>query len=100
MQVLLESRRLMIAKWLDLAQVLVAEFDNFKTTKTKLGNDSYGAGADWREGNHDDLVLALAMAAWAGEYDLGAQVTAMRSRFAIAAHLKDQLGPGWATMLG
>ena len=29
------------------------------------GHDAYGAGADWREGNRDDLVLALA--GWWGE---------------------------------
>jgi hypothetical protein len=28
------------------------------------GHDSYGA---WREGTHDDLVLALACALWCGE---------------------------------
>jgi len=27
----------------------------------KTGNDSYSA---WRESDHDDLVLALALAAW------------------------------------
>jgi hypothetical protein len=31
------------------------------------GHGSYGAGADRREGNHDDLVLALALALWHGE---------------------------------
>jgi len=28
------------------------------------GHDSYEA---WREGDHDDLVLAVAMACWTGE---------------------------------
>ena len=28
------------------------------------GHDSYGAGEDWRVGNNDDLVLAVAMACW------------------------------------
>jgi hypothetical protein len=28
---------------------------------------SYGVVADWREGQHDDLVLATALAAWWGE---------------------------------
>ena len=32
-----------------------------------LGHDSYGAGGEWREGPHDDLVPAVAMAAWLGE---------------------------------
>ncbi len=33
-------------------------------------HDSYEA---WREGDHDDLVLAVAMACWAGERFLGTQ---------------------------
>jgi alkanesulfonate monooxygenase SsuD/methylene tetrahydromethanopterin reductase-like flavin-dependent oxidoreductase (luciferase family) len=28
----------------------------------ELGYDTYGAGDDWRVGNHDDLVLATAIA--------------------------------------
>ncbi len=34
---------------------------------TLAGNDTYEA---WREGDHDDLVLAAAMAAWYGEKKL------------------------------
>jgi hypothetical protein len=30
-----------------------------------MAHDSYGA---WREGAHDDLVLAVAVAAWYGEH--------------------------------
>ncbi len=68
-QVLLEQRRLRIAAGLPLAPVITAEFENFQAKKAVLtGHDSYGAGADWREGNHDDLVLAVAMAAWFGEH--------------------------------
>ncbi len=72
-QVLLEQRRLRIAEALPLARVLTAEFENFRARKTVLGNDTYGAGADWREGNHDDLVLAVAMASWYGEHVLKSQ---------------------------
>jgi hypothetical protein len=35
------------------------------------GHDSYGAGEDSRENNHDDCVLAVAMACWYGEHFLG-----------------------------
>ncbi len=70
-QVLLETDRLKIASTLPLATTLVAELDNFRAKKAVLtGHDSYGAGEDWREGNHDDLVLSVALAAWYGEHVL------------------------------
>lgn len=63
-QALLQTGRLKIAPELPLAATLTAELENFKATINAGGHDSYGAGADWREGNHDDLVLAVALAAW------------------------------------
>lgn len=70
MEVVVENRRIHFPSTDDLPAVeaLVAEMDNF-TAKTNLqtGHDSYGAGADWRDGNHDDMVLAVAMAVWFGE---------------------------------
>lgn len=60
----LEGDRLRIPTALPLAGTLVEELQNFKVTVSASGHDSYGAGADWREGNHDDLVLALALAIW------------------------------------
>ncbi len=70
-QVLLEQRRLRIAKALPLTPVITQELENFKAKRSVLtGHDSYGAGEDWREGNHDDCVLAVAMACWYGEHCL------------------------------
>jgi hypothetical protein len=67
-EVLLQNRRLRIASQLPLADVLVSELDNFKTKITlSTGHDTYGAGEEWREGAHDDTVLAVALAAWYGE---------------------------------
>ena len=65
--VLLESKRLRIPTALPLARTLADELHNFKVTISPLGHDSYGAGGEWREGQHDDLVLAVALAAWFGE---------------------------------
>jgi phage FluMu gp28-like protein len=65
--VLLESRRLKIPTALPLARTLADELHTFKVTISPLGHDSYGAGGEWREGQHDDLVLAVALAAWFGE---------------------------------
>ena len=61
-QVLLQNDRLKIAEGLPLAQILVRELQNFRVKiSIATGHDSYEA---WREGDHDDLVLAVAMACW------------------------------------
>ena len=63
-QVLLQSHRLLIAEVLAEAEALVKELLNFQVRITLAGHDQYGA---WREGTHDDLVLAVALACWYGE---------------------------------
>jgi hypothetical protein len=68
-QVLLQTRRLRWATSLPEAVTLKAELNNFKAKISLSGHDSYGASADWREGNHDDLVLSVALGCWYGEYD-------------------------------
>jgi len=61
-QVLLQGRRLKIAQGLALATTLTDEMRNFKVKiDPRTANDSYSA---WREGQHDDLVLAAALACW------------------------------------
>ncbi len=70
LQVALQSRRLTMPDEQDFPIVgaLVGELDNFRAKiNLATGHDSYGAGADWREGNHDDLVLSIALAVWYGE---------------------------------
>jgi hypothetical protein len=62
---LFQTGRLRIAERLRLAPVLVSELDNFKMkVNLATGRDSYAA---WREGQHDDLVLACALGCWWGE---------------------------------
>ncbi len=63
-QVALQNRTLKIASQLPEAETLARELANFKAKISDAGNDSYGAGDDWREGNNDDLVLAVALALW------------------------------------
>jgi hypothetical protein len=64
-QVTLQTERLKIAAALPEARTLIQELQNFQMKITlTTGHDSYGA---WREGTHDDLVLALACALWCGE---------------------------------
>jgi hypothetical protein len=61
LQVLLQSGQLKFAKEMPFAQELVQELLKFKIKVTSKGNDTYEG---WREGDKDDLVLSLAMAAW------------------------------------
>lgn len=70
--VLLGTRRLTIAEGLPETRVLRAELENFKVKINLRGHDSYAAGTSekWRDGEHDDLVLALAIACWIGEFDV------------------------------
>jgi hypothetical protein len=62
LQVLLQSGRLKIVRSLEHAETLRAELLNFRVKiNVATAHDSYEA---WREGDHDDLVLAAALAAW------------------------------------
>lgn len=61
-QVALQNRTLKIAEQLPEAATLSQELQNFTVKITDSANDVYGA---WREGTHDDLVLAVALALWA-----------------------------------
>jgi hypothetical protein len=60
-QVALQNRTLKIANELSEAETLARELQNFTVKITDSANDVYGA---WREGTHDDLVLAVALALW------------------------------------
>lgn len=62
LQVLLQSERLKVAPN-QLRETLVTEMLNFRVTITEAANDTYGG----RSGAHDDIVLAVALAAWKAE---------------------------------
>jgi hypothetical protein len=64
-QVLLQTQRLKIAPTLPAAELLTAELEAFQIKLSPAGHDSYGS---WREGSHDDLILAVAMAVWVAEH--------------------------------
>jgi hypothetical protein len=65
-QVALQNERLKIASALPLADTLTKELQNFKVKiSLESGHDSYG---EWREGQHDDLVLSLALALWIARF--------------------------------
>ena len=60
LQTLLQTGRLRFAKDLALAETLVGELRDYTVSLSPVGHDSYAA----RSGQHDDLVLAVAIAAW------------------------------------
>jgi hypothetical protein len=64
LQVLLAARRLQVAPRLAEAPTLVRELLNFQVKVTRAAHEIFGT---WREDQHDDLVLALAVALWYAE---------------------------------
>jgi len=67
MQVLLQTRRLKIAEAMPETAVLIRELEAFRASPPVLRGESV---EQWRERDHDDLVLAVAVAAWLGEQAL------------------------------
>lgn len=65
MAVLLEQRRLHVAEALPQAATLRHELETFRRKVTPDGADTYSS---WRESDHDDLVLAVALASWYREF--------------------------------
>jgi hypothetical protein len=63
-EILFQARRLGISGNMPFAETLAKELANFRRRITPAGNEVFGA---WREGQHDDLVLAVAMATWLAE---------------------------------
>jgi hypothetical protein len=64
LQVLLQGARLKIARVPD-RDVLVKELLAFRVKVTAAGNETFES---WRDRYHDDLVLAVALAAWLAEH--------------------------------
>jgi hypothetical protein len=77
--VLLQQARLQIAQNLPETPMLMQELLNFKVKiDPSTAHDSYSA---WREQDHDDLVLALALACWWGEFRADRRVSLMNLRY-------------------
>jgi hypothetical protein len=64
LQVLLQSRRIKVAPSLAESRTLVQELMRFRVKTALSPSETLEA---WREGPHDDLVLAVAIAAWQSE---------------------------------
>jgi hypothetical protein len=66
--VCLQTGRLRIGLEVPHAMTLMKEMQAFRVHISAAGHDTYEA---WREKDHDDLVLATALAVWYGERGLG-----------------------------
>jgi hypothetical protein len=64
LQVLLQSRRLRVAPALPHVATLTRELATFQLRMPATAAEEMDA---WRQGPHDDLVLAVAVAAWFGQ---------------------------------
>lgn len=62
----LQSGRLKIEEAVPEATLLTNELVGFRANINARGHDTYGNATDWRTEDHDDLVLAVAMAVWLG----------------------------------
>jgi threonine dehydrogenase-like Zn-dependent dehydrogenase len=62
LQVMLQMGELEVAAGLKHYEDLLAEMAAVEVRVTQQGREQYGA---WREGTHDDLVFAVALAIWA-----------------------------------
>ena len=65
MQVRLERGELKIARGSAEGERLVHEMAGMRVKVTGSGREQHGA---WREGEHDDLVLAVALACWCARH--------------------------------
>ena len=61
LQVMFDLGQLQIARGLPETEVLMKELMGMRVRMSAAGHESYGSG---REGRHDDLVLAVALACW------------------------------------
>jgi hypothetical protein len=65
LQVFIQSRRLLYSLDMPLVAELMKELETFKVkVKAATGNESLES---WRETDHDDIVLAVALALWTAE---------------------------------
>jgi hypothetical protein len=64
LQMVLQTRRFKVAPDLADARLLATELANFRLRHVPISDT---ATAEWREGRHDDLVLAVALTCWYAE---------------------------------
>ena len=79
LQVALQAKRLRIAEALSLAELLMKELRGFRVQITLSGHARFGNDVgQWREADHDDLVLATSLGVWLLEHGGSPQVRIRR----------------------
>jgi hypothetical protein len=93
LQVLLQGGRFKVAAKLALGPVLSQEMLNFKVKIDPVtAHDSYSA---WREQDHDDLVLSVALAAWWAERQPNVQEIRLPARALVRSYPSSRENYGW-----
>ncbi len=87
LQAVFTSGRLKVAKGLPLADALLDELAGFQEKITARGHDTYAA----RAGEHDDLVLAVALAVWFADPDAAVAVTSQAPYRLYAGPMRGKL---------
>lgn len=81
-----QEGRFKVAKRLQLGPALVKELTGFQLkVNLRTGHDQYEA---WRESVHDDLVLAVALAAWVAELEIAARAKEFLEQTFLAATMR------------
>ena len=90
LQVLLQSRQLQISGQLELAATLEEELRTFRVKITAAANETFEA---WRERDHDDVLMALAVAVWYAERNPAEEW----AEPVVLIPGRDLYGPGYGT---
>ena len=98
-QVAMEAKRLRINPDFPFASILTDELGKFRRKTTPTGRDAFEA---WREDDHDDAVLSVALGIWFGCYQDRTPPPAGYSYSYIGGDIDDDdLGPAaWLARYG
>ena len=79
LQVALQAKRLQVAAELPLAEAFLKEMRGFRVKINLSGHATFGNDVgSWRDADHDDLVLSVALAVWLVEARKSPSMTLLR----------------------
>jgi hypothetical protein len=91
-QAVLQTKRIKIAANLKEAKILQRELANFRV---KINPGTTSESFEARDGEHDDLVLAVAMAIWFGEKMMHSLKIRTAEDYGFGGDGDNPLPPGW-----
>lgn len=86
LQIVFQSRRIKVSKGIALREVFKKELSNFRVKITDSAKETFEA---WRQNDHDDIVLAQAIAIWWAE-----KVNPQRTKF-DHDETRGSVAPAW-----